>query len=403
MKTTGDQQLVKRINRSVLLRLIRARPGLSRAQLASQSGLTKSTVSTAARELLDEGWLMEANARSSDTASRQGRPSTPIRLNPHRRGLVGVEVAVDCLRVVAVNLLGEVLWSAEELLGELDPAVVCRQVAGLAVRAHAELVARGFLLSGVGVGLPGGFEDASGMLRFAPNLGWRNVQLVQLLAQALGRVGLGDVPVHVQNEADAAALSEYEFAHEEGTDTLIFVTCDVGVGAGIVLDDRLYTGAQGLAGEIGHTILKRDGPLCSCGRSGCAEVFIGARALEAELAATGTMVEAGRNLGVLVQNLWTVFNPAAIVLGGRSLVRHPALAEYADQTLRAYATGAGMPAPVLRSARYGLWASAVGSAAMSLHWYMRPVPTRPAFARDDTAIKPESTRRPTHWHQPSLV
>jgi predicted NBD/HSP70 family sugar kinase len=403
MKTTGDQQLVKRINRSVLLRLIRAWPGLSRAQLASQSGLTKSTVSTAVRELLEEGWLMEANTVAGGTASRQGRPSTPLQINPGSRGLIGVEVAVDCLRAVGVNLLGDVLWSAEEPLGRIEPAAVCAQVAGLAAKAHAELSTRGFLLSGMGVGLPGGFEDASGMLRFAPNLGWRNVHFAPLVAQALERAGLPDVPMHIQNEADAAALSEYEFAHDESADTLIFVTCDVGVGAGIVLDDRLYTGAQGLAGEIGHTILQLDGPPCSCGRRGCAETFIGARALEAELAAQGHMRRAGRCLGVLVQNLWTAFNPAVIVLGGRSIARHPALADHAGQALQAYAANAGMPAPVLRSARYGLLAAAVGAAAMALHRYMRPVPTRSAYVPEAPAATPAPKQARAGRLQPTLA
>ena len=96
MNATGDQQLVKRINRSVLLRLLRAQPGLSRAQLALHSGLTKSTVSTAVRELIDEGWLVEATARPG---SALGRPSTPLEISAHTRGLVGVEVAIDCLRV----------------------------------------------------------------------------------------------------------------------------------------------------------------------------------------------------------------------------------------------------------------------------------------------------------------
>jgi predicted NBD/HSP70 family sugar kinase len=372
MKTTGDQQLVKRINRSVLLRLIRSEPGLSRARLALKSGLTKSTVSTAVRELLEEGWLTED---SISAASGQGRPSTPLQINANARGLVGVEVAVDCLRVASVSLLGEVLWSHEEPLQNPRPEAVCAQVAKLVVRAQAQLARRGFLLSGVGLGLPGAFEEATGILRFAPNLGWRNLVLAPLMAQAFVDAGLPDVPVHIQNEADAAALSEYEFAHKENSDALIFVTCDVGVGAGIVLDDRLYTGSQGLAGEIGHTILQLDGPLCSCGRKGCAETFIGARALGEELRVTGKLGVAGRYLGVLIQNLWTSFNPAVLVVGGRSCVRHPGLVAIAQRTLQDFAASAGMPPPVVRPASYGLLAAAVGAAAMVLHRYMRPIQT----------------------------
>ncbi len=387
MKTTGDQQLVKRINRSVLLRLIRAQPGLSRSQLAGQSGLTKSTVSSAVRELITEGWLAEVGDTANANTSGLGRPSTPLRINACGHGLIGVEVAVDCLRVVSVSLLGEVLWSAEEPLQNTGPASVCRQAARLAACGHTELAVRGILLSGVGIGVPGAFDDTAGVVRFAPNLGWRNVDFVPHITRALSAAGMSGVPVHIQNEADTAALSEYEFAEGESQDALIFITCDVGVGAGIVLNDRLFTGAQGMAGEIGHTIIQLDGPLCSCGRRGCAEAFIGARALERDTARdmaqgalksgkSGKLGQAGRCLGVLIQNLCTTFNPGVLVMGGASCIRHPELVQIATDTLKAYAASAGMSLPEVRTARYGLLAAAVGAAALVLHQYLRPMHPR---------------------------
>ena len=382
MKTTGDQQLVKRINRSVLLRLIRAQPGLSRAQAASQSGLTKSTVSSAVRELIDEGWLCEMGeaaasaARVMSATSGLGRPSTPLQINARARGLIGVEIAVDCLRAVSVSLLGEVLWSTEVPLKLTEPAHVCQQAAQLASLAQRELAHMKIMLSGIGVGLPGAFDEASGMVRFAPNLGWRDVAFMPLMLQALQDSGLPDVPVHVQNEADTAALSEYEFASNEGDSALIFVTCDVGVGAGIVLNDRLFTGAQGMAGEIGHSILQQDGPLCSCGRKGCAETFIGARALARQFAQTGSIKPAGQALGVLIQNLWTTFNPGVLVVGGSSCVKYPELLRNAQDTLTAYSDSAGITAPALRCARYGSLAAAVGAAALVIHQHLRPMHTR---------------------------
>ena len=152
MKTTGDQQLVKRINRSVLLRLLRQRGGLSRAQLASESGLTKSTVSLLVRELIEEGWITETSLAA---AQGLGRPSTPLQLDGSRRAMLGVEIGVESLRVVGVSLTGEVLWSAEEPLADREPGAVCGQVAALAVRAHGELAARPVLVSGMGIGVPG--------------------------------------------------------------------------------------------------------------------------------------------------------------------------------------------------------------------------------------------------------
>lgn len=370
MKTTGDQQLVKRINRSVLLRLIRAQPGLSRAQVATESGLTKSTVSSAVRELIDEGWVKESVASA---ASGLGRPSTPLWINSSGHGLIGIEVAVDCLRVVGVSLLGEVFWSTEQPLRRTQPAAVCKQVANLVAVAHAEFAARGVLTTGVGVGLAGAFDETTGIVRFAPNLGWRNVDFLSQFTRALVAKGLPQVPVHIQNEADAAALGEYEFAQNENQDALIFINCDVGVGAGIVLNDRLFTGAQGMAGEIGHSVMQLDGPLCSCGRRGCAETFIGARALARDIKKFGDLHQAGRYLGVLVQNLWTTFNPGVLVLGGASCIHHPELVQMAKETLQSYALSAGVAAPVVREARYGLLAAAVGAAALVVHQYLRPL------------------------------
>ena len=146
------------------------------------------------------------------------------------------------------------------------------------------------------------------------------------------------------------------------------------MGAGIVLNDRLFTGAQGMAGEIGHTILQIDGPLCSCGRRGCAEVFIGAKSLQGQARLADAKAEqAGNYLGVLMQNLWTSFNPHVLVAGGPSCSRHPAMVEAARQTLEAYSQAAGMAGPLMRSAHYGLLAPSVGAAALVLHQYLRPM------------------------------
>lgn len=384
MNTTGDQQLVKRINRSVLLRLLRRRSGLSRAQLAQESGLTKSTVSLLVRELIDEGWITETGISA---AQGLGRPSTPLRLDGSRRAMIGVEIAVESLRVVGVSLTGDVMWSSEEALADRAPAAVCRQVAALVLRAHAELVARPVLIAGVGIGLPGAFDEATGTVRFAPNLGWRNVSFLPLITEALAAAGCPPLAVHVQNEADTAALSEYEFTDGDAMDSLIFVTCGVGVGAGIVLNDRLFTGLQGMAGEIGHSILQIDGPACSCGRRGCAETFFGARALER----LPEPARGGVYLGVVLQNLWTTFNPGALVVGGPSCERYPGIVRTAADTLAAYAASADVAAPMVRPARYGLLASAVGAAALVLHHELRPMhaPTVAATAEpDDHAVEP---------------
>lgn len=389
MKTIGDQQLVKRINRSVILRLVRAQPGLSRAQLAGESGLTKSTVSMLARELIEEGWLAEA---SGPTSSGMGRPSTPLVINDTARGLLGVELAVDCLRVVGVTLLGEVVHSLHEPLHSREPARVCQQLAAMVAKAHQQLVARGLQPLGLGVGLPGAFDEATGLVWFAPNLAWRHVDILPQIIAALAAVGVPPMPVHVQNDADTGALSEYEFASDSdsGKTALVFVACSVGVGAGIVLNDRLFTGEHGMAGEIGHSILQIGGPRCSCGRRGCAEAFVGAQAIARDIAQHGHADAAGVYLGTLIHNLWTTFNPAVLVLGGPSCVENSRLVQVARDVLNQHALDSGMTPPVVRVARYGLLASAVGAAALLLHHYLRPMNPRSTQAVDipNAPVKP---------------
>jgi predicted NBD/HSP70 family sugar kinase len=190
-----------------------------------------------------------------------------------------------------------------------------------------------------------------------------------MVSAAFAAAGIACGNVHVQNDADAAALGEYEFGVGDKDDPLIFINCDVGVGAGIVLNDRLFTGARGAAGEIGHTILQIDGPLCSCGRHGCAEAFIGARAIKG----AADVARAGQYLGVLIQNLDALFNPKTVVIGGKICAEHPGLLAQAQATVAQYTRQSGMPMTEIRAARYGLQAPAVGAAALVLHRFLRPL------------------------------
>jgi predicted NBD/HSP70 family sugar kinase len=366
MKSTGDLQLLKRINRSVLLRLIRGQPDVSRARLSALSGLTKSTVSALVRELLDEHWLSEADAPVATQS--MGRPSTPLNIDKHKRVLIGIEIAVDCLRLVCVSLGGQILTQTEEVLLDRRPANACRQLGQLVQVLCQQLEEKQLLLSGVGVCLPGAVDGTLGLVRLAPNLGWRDVPFMPMLAAELATLGIPAAQIHLQNDADAAALGEYEFG-DSGDDSLIFVNCDVGVGAGIVLNDRLFTGFLGAAGEIGHSILQVDGPMCSCGRRGCAEAFVGARALAQQRG----VEQAGKYLGVLLQNLDAMFNPHVIVVGGRSCIDYPDLIETARGTQQDFAAAAGLQAPTVRAARFGVQAAAVGAAALVLHQFLRPL------------------------------
>jgi predicted NBD/HSP70 family sugar kinase len=367
MKATGDLQLLKRINRSVLLRLIRSQPKVSRARLADLSGLTKSTVSSLVRELLDEHWLTEVT--ETVIVQRQGRPSTPLIMDDTRRVLIGIELAVDCVRLVCTSLAGVILTHTEAPLQDSTPQAACQQIAGMVGLLCAQLKVRNLLLTGVGVSVPGAVDDVTGVVHLAPNLGWRKLPLKRMIAQALESFGIEKNDVYLRNEADAAALSEYEFGAGGELEPLVFLICDIGVGAGVILNDHLFTGATGMAGEIGHSILQINGPLCSCGRHGCAEAFIGARALSKNKDKS----MAAAYLGMLLQNLDAMFNPRVIVLGGRSAILNPAWVDTARNNMNAYARAAGLTAPEVKAASYGVQAAAVGAAALVLHHHLRPL------------------------------
>jgi predicted NBD/HSP70 family sugar kinase len=399
---TGDQRFVKAINRNVLLRLLLDEPAQSRADLAERSGLTKSTVSLLTKELLDEGWLAEDSVAVTGSL---GRRPTPLRIAGRGLALIGAELGTDRIRVVTTSLHGDVLESTSVTLQDRSPDVACHQLVKLVTRQSARVTQAGARLLGVGVGLPGAIDTAHGIIEFAPNLGWHNVKVGQLLARELEAAALGQVPVYCQNEADLAAIGEVLFGNRPADDPLVYVSCSVGVGSGIVLNGALFTGATGSAGEIGHTILHIDGLPCSCGRRGCAEAYVGLKAIAraagflrgdevdreglcADLAnprarkARKAFVGAGDALGVLLQNAWTTFNPKAIVLGGEAVTlggNH--FLNSAVGRLAQYGKDAGVPPPAVRVARYGDLATAAGGAAFALHALLRP------YGHDNGALK----------------
>ncbi len=368
---------------------------MSRADLSKETGLTKSTVSLLVQELIDEGWLLE---REAQITGALGRRPTPLFIDGARLALIGADLGVDTLSVVGMSLTGEVLDSVTEPLTSTDQTAVVRRLAELIAGMADRLKASGRALLGTGLGVPGAVNERAGILKIAPNLGWRDVQILSRLGSALTLAGAAGSPMFVQNEADVAALGEFEFGERPIPEPLVYLSLGIGVGAGIIANDRLFIGADGFAGEVGHSILQVEGPKCSCGRSGCAEAFIGLRAIARRAAGAdeaGLSVQdllagaaagnervvraaerAGHFLGVLAHNLWTAFNPGRIVFGGPACDLGPKFIDAASSCLKSYAESAGLPMPELRQSRYGTLAVAVGAAALVLHKLIRPLELR---------------------------
>jgi predicted NBD/HSP70 family sugar kinase len=393
-ETAGNQQLIKDINRMALVRCLCANPGLSRADLAPAVDLTKSTISLLVRELIAEGWLVE---RDIVTTGDLGRRPTPLFIDPSRLLLLGVEVGIGSVRIVATTLTGEVLARTQGSFGAGLTVKDCLTslVAGLQ-RVRKQLKSTQKVI-GIGIGLPGGVDEASGTLQLAPNLGWRDVPFGALLRDKLKGSALANVPLFVQNEADVAAVGEQEFNQTAASNPLLYVSINQGVGAGVIVNDRLLTGSRGFAGEVGHMVLQVNGPLCTCGRRGCAEALIGLRALhqlpardqqglvldplaevQRQLAeqhrdTLRSVAIAGSYLGVLLQNLASAYDPACIVLGGAVVALGDRFLQPALQTLADYAAAANIDLPTVRVSQFGADAVAIGAAGLVRYRLTRPV------------------------------
>ena len=389
MHVTADQHLLKDLNRMAIVRHLSAWPGQSRAALAESLQLTKSTVSALVKELIHEGWLLE---REVVATGELGRRPTPLFVDPGRLVLLGAELGVDGVQVVATSLTGDVLARARSPLDAgRDPHLALVRAAKLLLQVHARLDTPAQQVIGIGVGLPGGVDEQRGHLHFAHNLGWRDLPAGRLLAEHLRGTALQGAPLFVQNDADVAALGELEFGTDSTPDPLIYLSLGLGVGAGVIVEDRLLTGAHGLAGEVGHTTLDVDGPRCSCGRRGCAEAMIGFRAMLGAADEAGGLAEvqrrlrsgqtgsaeavaqAGRYLGMLLANLCAAYDPGRIVLGGAAVELGAPFLHAAFQTLEGFAAAANVATPMVTLTRFGHDAVAVGAAALARYRLTRPL------------------------------
>jgi len=340
---TGDQNWVRERNLAILLDYLWQAGGtISRARLTEISGLNKSTVGSLLADLQSWGLVKETGT----AAQGPGRPGVLIDLNPDTGRVIGAEIGVDFAAAVVADLRGQVVWQRHvELPSEgagtaRKPASVLKRAERLVQEAVNQASTCRCRLYGIGLGVPGLVDRATGTLLFAPNLGWQDVQLGERWRERFS------VPVVVENEANAAALGERMLGVARQVDNFVYLSAGIGLGGGVVIDGKLYSGVGGFAGEVGHMTLEPDGPPCNCGNRGCWETLVAPQAIvrrvrEAaraqgtagaaevtsmdevlDAAARGDPVvrsaldEVGRYLGIGIANLINAFNPSLVVLGG---------------------------------------------------------------------------------------
>ncbi|MGN9910536.1 ROK family protein [Phytohabitans sp. LJ34] len=368
-----------------------ARPP-SRADIAAATSLTRATVSALVDDLIAGGLLTEVEPAPRAGA---GRPAAGLVLSASGPAGLGLEINVDYLSACVVDLAGTVrhreVRHADQRPGR--PAEVLAEVAELAAAARAHAERQGLTLAGAALAVPG-LVTPTGLVRLAPNLGWRDVDVPAGLAQGLAGSGprseatrrdgagplgrsaaLDGLPVTVDNEANLAALGELH-AGPAGPASFLYVSGEIGIGAGIVLHGTLFRGARGWSGELGHMAVRPDGPACRCGARGCLEQYAGQEAI---LRAAGTddllpqakagnpavldaLSAAGAALGVAVAGVVNLLDVEAVVLGGIYAPLAPWLCPAVEAEIRQRVLTAGWSPVDIRPSVLGADAAVVGAA-----------------------------------------
>ena len=258
----ASSEVVRDINRRIVLNLIRTRQPISRADLARVSGLQRSTISLIVEELIAENWVLEGPTGRLP----RGRRPTFLRLNDDRV-IIGIDIRPTQIMVALADVNGK--FSSQEALP--TPSAPKIAIEELINRIQGLMRScRGKKIEGIGITFPG--RPNAGHLVFAPNLKWPDVDLCTAIGKATG------LEVELENAANACVLAAVWFDHMDSCRDLAVVTVSEGIGTGIWMNGQLVRGRNGMAGEFGHVPLDPDGPPCSCGSRGCWEVYASNRA-----------------------------------------------------------------------------------------------------------------------------
>ncbi len=341
---------IRDINRQIVLNYVRDREPISRAEIARETALQRSTISTIVEDLKTEGLIEEIG----EGESTGGRRPTLLRLRASGGMAIGVDVTPTCTTIAACDLAGRLLERAEfprcdspEQLTEL----VVESVRRFALGGDAQPI------EGIGVCLPGLIDPDNGRAIYIPYFKWRDWAVVERISRATG------FDVIVDNDANAAALAELWFGRPEVSEARDFILVLVaeGIGTGIVFDGQIYRGERGAAGEFGHMIIGADAPVaCSCGNHDCWEAFASGRAavvryaqlsgqranadalrlgqivdrsLAGERAAIDALTETAHYLGIGISNLIVGLSPEAVVVGGAIARAWPLVADALTETI----------------------------------------------------------------------
>ena len=391
-------ETVRRANLSAIVRALHLLGPQSRSELGLRTGLTRSAIRGLIGELVAGGVVDEVRSAS---AGLPGRPSPLVRPDPHAVVVLALEVNVDSLASAIVGFGGMIhhLQRVDRPRGHLSMSQTVEDLVSLAGPMIAPYRG-GSTLLGVGLGVAGVVRRSDGLVRHAPNLGWRDAPLGEALESALG---LG-VPFAVANEADLGGLAEHRRGAAVGADSVLYVTGEVGVGGNLIVDGTPLVGAAGYAGEVGHMPVNPGGAACGCGSVGCWETEIGERAMlthagrpadggreavssviaaarTGEAAALAGMEHVGTWLGIGLAGLVNILDPSLLVLGGQLGRIHPFVAARVDEILDARALPASRELVTVLPASLGADGAVLGAAELAFEPFLADPAARMRPAR----------------------
>jgi predicted NBD/HSP70 family sugar kinase len=358
---------IRDINRQIVLNYVREREPISRADIARETNLQRSTISSIVEDLTTEGLVEEVG----EGESTGGRRPTMLRLRTKEAIAIGVSITPTRTTVATSDLAGRVV-EQKEFLTNADSHETLEQIIALV----QELTRRNNgSIEAVGVSLPGLVDPATGSAVYIPYFPWRDIPVSQVISTAVG------LPVVIDNDANAVALAELWFGRPEVSDARDFILVLVaeGVGTGIIFDGQVYRGQRGAAGEFGHMVIGTHAPVpCSCGNYDCWEAFSsegaavarysklsGAttappfgfrelidRALEGNSSARAALVETAHYLGVGISNLVVGFSPEAVVVGGEIARAWPFIETALTETIE-HSVRRGLPSAIILPSTLG--------------------------------------------------
>lgn len=408
---------IKSHNLRAVLKTFLHERSVSRVRLARLTGLSNTTITNLVAELLEQG-IVVAEDRGPTQNNGVGRPRTPLRLVPSARYAVGVHIGVGNIRVAVADLFGQLQNCLVISHASHDPAGdVLERVAQLIDQAIIDAGVNRARLVGIGVGASGLVDPQSGLNILAPNLGWRNLPIGATLSRQL------NLPVFVDNNVRAMALAEAMFGAARHIQSLAFVYARSGVGAGFVVEGRVYRGSRAGAGEIGHTtIIPAAGAPCRCGNTGCLETLVSEPEIirQAEilaLCAPGSILacklaepagpvierifeaaragdkntldmlkERAHYMGIALANLVNTMNPDMIIMGGLFAAGHDLLLAQVEETMRRRAFAGLADHVILTISSFGPRAGAIGAVALALDTFFYQQQTQ----QPATQVRPAS-------------